>query len=556
MFGLYAMDGTPAVRRGRAARPGPRPVRQEDVEVARQRGRPAGLDRRATAPTRSASPSPAAPTRAPTCRSARSGCQGSRNFCNKLWNATRFALMNGAHGRGRRCRRPSELSTVDRWILARLEHVDRRGRRALRGYEFAKVCDALYHFAWDEVCDWYVELAKPVLAAGGDGGRRHPAGARPRAGRAAAAAAPGVPFVTEELWTALTGGETVVIAAWPAGRPGLVDDAAEARGRPRSSRWSPRSAGSAPTRACGPASGSPPGSTGLDGAGLAAHEPLIRSLARLDAAGRRLRGHRDAAGAGGVTVELDTRGTIDVAAERARLTKDRAAAEKEVAQAAGEARQRGVPRQGAGAGGRQDPRPARRGRGRPDPHRRPALDGAARRDRPHRSAERPTAASTSRRASRPSSDRWRGFTRMDFDLDRIEALLDLLGSPQRAYPAIHLTGTNGKTSTARMIDALLRGVRAAHRPVHQPAPADRPASGSASTASRSARSGSSTTYDESSRSSSWSTQRAGRAADVLRGDHRDGVRRVRRRAGRRRGRRGRAGRRRGRHQRDRRPASR
>ncbi|MBQ1014237.1 dihydrofolate synthase, partial [Micromonospora sp. M51] len=50
----------------------------------------------------------------------------------------------------------------------------------------------------------------------------------------------------------------------------------------------------------------------------------------------------------------------------------------------------------------------------------------------------------------------RGFTRMVFELDRIESLLDLLGSPQRAYPAIHLTGTNGKTSTARMIDSLLR----------------------------------------------------------------------------------------------------
>src|SRR5690349_10069224 len=50
----------------------------------------------------------------------------------------------------------------------------------------------------------------------------------------------------------------------------------------------------------------------------------------------------------------------------------------------------------------------------------------------------------------------RGYTRMVFELGRIEALLDLLGSPQRAYPAIHLTGTNGKTSTARMIDSLLR----------------------------------------------------------------------------------------------------
>ena len=60
-------------------------------------------------------------------------------------------------------------------------------------------------------------------------------------------------------------------------------------------------------------------------------------------------------------------------------------------------------------------------------------------------------------------------TKLDPSLDRIAALCDLLGSPQRAYPVIHLTGTNGKTSTARMIDALLRVARAAHRPVHQPA---------------------------------------------------------------------------------------
>ena len=177
MFGLYAMDGSPAVRRRRAARHGPRPVRQEDVEVVRQRRRPAGLDGRVRRPTRCASPSPAAPTPAPTCRSARSGCRARRNFCNKLWNATRFALMNGADGRGRRCRRPSELSAADRWILSRLQHGRRRGRRATTSdYEFAKVCDALYHFAWDEVFDWYVELAKTPLAAGGEAGRAHPAG--------------------------------------------------------------------------------------------------------------------------------------------------------------------------------------------------------------------------------------------------------------------------------------------------------------------------------------------------------------------------------------------
>ena len=99
-------------------------------------------------------------------------CQGSRNFCNKLWNATRFALMNGAHRRRATCPPPSELSTVDRWILSRLQHVIAEVDEQFEAYEFAKVCDMLYHFAWDDVCDWYVELSQ----AGARRGRR----ARPR----------------------------------------------------------------------------------------------------------------------------------------------------------------------------------------------------------------------------------------------------------------------------------------------------------------------------------------------------------------------------------------
>jgi valyl-tRNA synthetase len=262
-------------------------------------------------------------------------CQGSRNFCNKLWNATRFALMNGAHVTGE-LPGPDRLSTVDRWILSRLQQVITEVDRQFEAYEFAKVCDVLYHFAWDDVCDWYVELAKPVLAAGG---------ARAEATRRVLGHVldqllrllhPIIPFVTDELWIALTGPErsvdSVMVAAWPEAVPELVDTAAEREiaelqrvvteiRRFRSDQ------GLRPTQRV---------AARLDGlaeAGLAGHEALVRSLVRLDEPGPDFQASATLAVTGAVTVALDTRGSIDLAAERARLEKDRAAAEKELVQA-------------------------------------------------------------------------------------------------------------------------------------------------------------------------------------------------------------------------------
>ncbi|PMR57483.1 valine--tRNA ligase [Verrucosispora sp. ts21] len=258
-------------------------------------------------------------------------CQGSRNFCNKLWNATRFALLNGAHTAGP-LSGAAELSTVDRWILSRLAQVTAEVDEQFEAYEFAKVCDLLYHFAWDDVCDWYVELSKPVLAAGGaaaDTSRRVLGHVLDQLLRLLH---PVIPFVTEELWTALTGGETVMTAAWPVADRARIDTGAEAEiatlqrvvtevRRFRSDQ------GLRPTQRVAARL------DGLAGAGVAAHEPLIRSLARLDAAGDDFQASATLAMPGEVSVALDTRGSIDVAAERARLTKDRAAAEKEAGQA-------------------------------------------------------------------------------------------------------------------------------------------------------------------------------------------------------------------------------
>jgi valyl-tRNA synthetase len=257
-------------------------------------------------------------------------CAGSRNFCNKLWNAARFALLNGAHTGGP-LPATAELSAVDRWVLSRLQQVIGEVDQHFEAYELAKVCDLLYHFAWDDVCDWYVELAKPVLAGGGEAAERTRRVLGEVLDRLLRLLHPIIPFATDELWTALTGGDSVVVAEWPAADPTRRDQAAEVEltmlqrvvteiRRFRSDQGL-RPAQRVATRLAG-----------LAEAGIADHEPLVRALARLDAPAGGFAATATLTVTGGVTVALDTRGTIDVAAERARLAKDLAAAEKEAAQ--------------------------------------------------------------------------------------------------------------------------------------------------------------------------------------------------------------------------------
>ncbi|MBO3752953.1 valine--tRNA ligase [Streptosporangiaceae bacterium NEAU-GS5] len=251
---------------------------------------------------------------------------GSRNFCNKIWNATRFALLNGAVSDGL----PDEPTAADRWILSRLQEVIATVDEAYENFEFAKISDALYHFAWDEVCDWYVELAKIQIAAGLETSTRRVLGHVFDA--LLRLLHPLVPFVTEELWRALTGQESIVVAPWPAADRSLLDPDSEAailavqelvtqvrrfrsdQGLKPSQRVAARLA--------------------LSGTPAAPHEHAIRSLVRLDPEGEGF-----AATArleiGSVVVEIDTAGAIDVAAERKRLEKDLAAARKEQAQVTG-----------------------------------------------------------------------------------------------------------------------------------------------------------------------------------------------------------------------------
>lgn len=249
--------------------------------------------------------------------------QGSRNFANKIWNATRFALMNGATVEGP-LPAAEELSTVDRWILSRLDATVAEVDAYYEDYQFAKLSDTLFHFAWDEVFDWYVELSKIALQAGG----AQAAATRRVLGHVLDVTLrllhPIVPFVTEELWTTLTGGESLVVAAWPA-PGGHRDPAAEAEVTTLQQvvtevRRFRGDQGLKPGQKV-------PARLTLDGTALAAHEAAIRTLARLepDTDGFTATTSFPIAGA---LVELDLSGAIDVAAERRRLEKDRAAAEK------------------------------------------------------------------------------------------------------------------------------------------------------------------------------------------------------------------------------------
>ena len=261
----------------------------------------------------------------------------ARNFATKLFNATKFALMNGA-GVSTLPNR-AELSDADRWILDRAEEVRAKVDAYLDDYQFAKANELLYHFTWDELCDWYLEIAKTQIPR--DGVSEQGRNTQIVLGRVLDVVLrllhPTMPFVTEVLWKALTGGESIVVAPWPTvadTNAGATKDEVAARRIEDADKLITELRRFRSDQGVKP-SQKVPGRLDFAAADLAGQEELVRNLANTTAPGEDFDPSASIEvrlSQATVEVTLDTHGAVDVEAERKRLEKDLAKANKELEQ--------------------------------------------------------------------------------------------------------------------------------------------------------------------------------------------------------------------------------
>jgi len=246
---------------------------------------------------------------------------GSRNFATKLWNATRFAMMNGATIEGPLPATES-LSDIDKWVLSRLAETTAEYTSLIESYEFARACESIYHFAWDDLCDWYLELSKEAFASGNAAASQRVLGHV--LDTLFRLLHPVMPFITEAMWTTLTGGETLVTATWPVADAAHINKKSEAlvgelqkiitEVRRFRNDQGVKPSQKIPGRIIAPAD-------------VTAYSGAMAFLLKLE-----LTEFTPSASVeiGAMKVELDLSGTVDVVAERARLEKDLATAQKDM----------------------------------------------------------------------------------------------------------------------------------------------------------------------------------------------------------------------------------
>ncbi len=258
--------------------------------------------------------------------------EGYRNFANKLWNAARFILMNldGPCVKAELADRP----IADRWITSRLHRCIGDVNRSLEAYRFDEAANTIYHFLWNEYCDWYLELAKPALA---DKASRQAALTRTTLVESFETVLrllhPFMPFITEEIWQTLPhAGDSIVVAPYPSQSTAFIDEDIEHQIASVTSVVSATrnirgTQGIAPSRELRVSVATP---TAVFKGTLMAHQPLITSLARIsdlfiDTTSKPFANGASSSiifpGGGLGEVHVDLAGLIDVGKENARIEK-------------------------------------------------------------------------------------------------------------------------------------------------------------------------------------------------------------------------------------------
>ncbi len=269
-------------------------------------------------------------------------CEGYKNFCNKLWNAARFALMN-CEGFTAPAGMPAAKSEAERWILARLARTVAEVRAQFAAYRFDLAAQAAYEFTWNEFCDWFLELSKPAFAEGAD---------------AATAAStrhtllyvlesvlrllhPLIPFVTEEIWHEVAPklgivGDTISLQPYPDAAAIATDAAAEAdvqwlKGLLTEIRRIRGEMNIAPGKTIPMLLA---GGNDADRARAARFDAALKFLARLESVHWLQAGEAEPAASAAILGELRAliplAGLIDLGAEKARLAKEIARVEGEI----------------------------------------------------------------------------------------------------------------------------------------------------------------------------------------------------------------------------------
>ncbi|MEM6595722.1 MAG: class I tRNA ligase family protein, partial [Pseudomonadota bacterium] len=252
--------------------------------------------------------------------------KGYRNFGTKLWNAVRFAEMNGVYEGAETFAQPTPEQTVNKWIMGETAKVRETVDAALAAYRFNDAADALYKFVWGKVCDWYVELSKPLFYEGSEAQK---AETRATMGwvmdQCMILLHPIMPFITEELWgVTAKRAEMLAVTDWPEYGSELVDADAD-----REMNWVItliESVRSARGEMNVPASLEVPLiEVALDDKGqsaFAANATMIKKLARLGevSSGEAPKGSVSIPVVGG-SFALPLAGIVDVSTEKARLEK-------------------------------------------------------------------------------------------------------------------------------------------------------------------------------------------------------------------------------------------